>query len=370
MNIAILQHTFNPTTLGWVRGLEARGHRVMTVIANSKEPHGGWPEDMTVELVPDSSGLAAALAARLLPGRRGPVRAVPKLRLLARVLRDFETDVVIVKVYSLRNVIASVLALGLRLRRVGWLEQVAPPNREWRILRATGIIPHRLFTALDARPGGVADPLDPPSGGLPVITYAPVVPPPVTRPSLDGRPLRLLTVASFWDLEPKRAHWTLEAAHDAGLLDGRIRLTFAGLGREESLGHTYLLDRIAEFGAEEHVEVLRNVPHRAMPDLYDAHDLLVLPSSREQFGIAVPEAMAHGLAVVASDCVGSIGSIVPGVTGVIFRTTEQGDLARVLGELVADPGRIARMGEAGREFIIRHGSPEVTAALLEELIGP
>jgi glycosyltransferase involved in cell wall biosynthesis len=368
VNIVVLQHTFNPTALGWVRGLEARGHRVMTIIADPKEPYGGWAEDVNVTLVADAKGRFPALVRRLLPGRRGPVRSLPQLRPLLAALRDFETDAVLVKVYSLRNVVALLLALVLRVRRVAWIEEVPPPNREWRVLRRLGILPRRLFTALDARPGGVAEPLDPPAGGLPVITYAPVMPPVPQRTPITGRPIRILTVAAFWDLETKRAHWTLEAAHDAGLLDGTARITFAGLGREGSPGLVHLRERIDSLAAGAQVDVQLNVPYLAMSAVYGAHDLLVLPSSREQFGMAIPEAMAHGLAVVASDCVGAVGCIVPGVTGELFRTPARADLARVLRELADHPERISRMGAAGREFIIHHASPEVTAERLERLL--
>jgi len=368
MNIAILQHTFNPTAAGWVRGLEARGHRVMTVVASTKEPHGGWPSDMTVTLVPDASGAAARLASRLLVGRRGPVRSVPRIRELVRALRDFETDAVLVKVYSLRNVIALLIASVLRLRRVAWIEQAAPPNLEWRVLRWFGVVPRRFFTALDARPGGVAVPLEPPAGGLPVITYAPVVMPLRPREPLGQRPVRVLTVAAFWDLEPKRAHWTLEAADAAGLTGEDARFTFVGLGRDDSRGLRHLHDRIAELGSGLDVTVRTNVPYLEMAAVYAEHDLLVLPSSREQFGMAVPEAMAHGLAVIAADCVGSVGCIVPGETGELFRTADQTDLARILGELVRDPERIDRMGAAARRFIEDHASPAVTGGRIEALL--
>ena len=368
MNIVLLQHTFNPTTMGWVRGLEARGHRLLTIIANAKEPHGGWPEDLEVQLIPDRDSWSSLFADRLLPGRRAAIYRTPDPRLLRRTLRDFEADAVLAKVYSLRNVVALLVALTLRLRRVAWLEQVPPPNREWRILRRLGVLPRRMFTALDARHGGIADPLERPAGRMPVITYAPVIPAAVDRPASDGRPVRVLTVASFWDLEPKRAHWTLEAARDAGLLDGSAMFTFVGLGREESAGLVHLRRIIEDASAGDVADVRLGVSYREMPAVYDAHDLLVLPSSREQFGMAVPEAMAHGLAVIASDCIGSVGCIVPGVTGELFRATDRDELGRVLRALVHDPQRIARMGAAGREFIVRHGSPDVTAAMLERLL--
>lgn len=368
MRIVILQHTFNPTTLGWVRGLESRGHRVRTIIANPKEPFGGWPDDVDVVVVPDDAHWVSRIAARLLPGRQRAVYRIPRPRALRDALRCFEADAVLVKVYSLRNVIALVVALRLRLRRVAWIEQVPPPNLEWRLLRAVGVLPRRMFTALDARPGGIAQRLARPVGGMPVITYAPVIPAAPARRPVDGRPLRILTAAAFWDPEHKRPFWTLEAARDAGLLDGRLTFTFTGLGRDTSPSLQRLRDLISDLGVEPLVDVRVNVRFVEMSAVYAEHDVLVLPSAWEQFGMVVPEAMAHGLAVVASDCVGSVGCIVPGVTGELFRTSERDDLARVLAQLAARPDVVPIMGAAGREFITHHASPGRAAERLEQLL--
>ena len=365
----MLQHTFNPTTMGWVRGLEARGHRVLTLVARDTEPHGGWPEDLKVVVVPDTVRWVAWLGERLLPGRSSAVYRLPDLRRLRRELVRFEADAVLVKVYSLRNVLALLIALTLGIRRVGWIERVPPPNLEWRILGRIGVLPRRMFTALDARPGGIAAPLDPPAGGMQVITYAPVLPEAVAAAPAPGTPIRVLTAAAFWDPEHKRPFWTLEAARDAGLLDGSCRFTFTGLGRENSASLRMVRQLVDELEVGDLVDVRLNVPYAEMSAVYAAHHVLVLPSAWEQFGMVVPEAMAHGLVVVASDCIGSRGCVVPGVTGALFDTDDRDDLARVLRGLVDDPARIASIGAAAREFITLHAGPDVMAERLERLLG-
>jgi len=367
MHIAILQHTFNPTTLGWVRGLEARGHTVTTIVSHTKEPQGGWDEDLHVIVVPSDVRWARRIGRRLLPGRKAAVYALPRARVLRAVLREQRVDAVLVKVYSLRNVLASVLALTLRLRRLGWIEQAPPIGIEWRLLRAIGVLPRVLFTALDARPGGIAVPSDPPAGGLPVVTYAPVIPDRV--PSVPDSPrVRLLHVGAFWDEAVKRQVWTLRAAAAAGLTDGACTLTFVGLGRSDSPALLHLQGTLSELGLEGSVRIELNVAHRDMSSRFAQHDILLLWSAQEQFGMVVPEAMAHGLAVIATDVVGALGCIVPERTGLLVPVADERAFQAAVRRLVDDPALAARMGAAGREFIETHAAPAVTAEAIERLL--
>ena len=70
---------------------------------------------------------------------------------------------------------------------------------------------------------------------------------------------------------------------------------------------------------------------------------------QEGFGIVFLEAAAAGVPQVAGASGGAAEAVVDGVTGVLVRRpTEAGDVARAIGDLLADPGLRARMGRAGR----------------------
>jgi glycosyltransferase involved in cell wall biosynthesis len=75
-----------------------------------------------------------------------------------------------------------------------------------------------------------------------------------------------------------------------------------------------------------------------MAAAYDRFDVFVLPSRTEAFPLTVLEAMAAGVAVVATD-VGSVGeAIVDGTSGLLVRPDDAGALAGALTRVLRDDG--------------------------------
>ena len=95
--------------------------------------------------------------------------------------------------------------------------------------------------------------------------------------------------------------------------------------------------------------------------------LLVLPSHVENMPISVLEAMAAGDPVVATR-IGAIPEMVEhGVTGLLVPPGDVPALAGALEELLADPARRERMGEAGRARAARHYSVDHVMPRLEAI---
>jgi len=85
-----------------------------------------------------------------------------------------------------------------------------------------------------------------------------------------------------------------------------------------------------------------------IPQLLAALDAFVLTSRWEGLSLAVLEAMACGLPVVASDIPGNRDLVLPEADGLLAPCEDSGAFAGQIGRLVADPDLRDRFGQAGR----------------------
>ncbi|MCW5733953.1 MAG: glycosyltransferase family 4 protein [Enhydrobacter sp.] len=171
-----------------------------------------------------------------------------------------------------------------------------------------------------------------------------------TRPSRER--VRLLFTGKL--IERKRP---LDLIRAAALLQGRgakVEVAFAGSGELE-----VELKRAAK---EAGIVAVFNgfVNQSALPGVYAAADMLVLPSdARETWGLVVNEAMACGLPAVVSDMVGCGPDLIEeGATGAVFPLGDVAGLADAIDRTLAlDP---VRSCEAVRARIALY-SPQRTA---------
>jgi glycosyltransferase involved in cell wall biosynthesis len=139
--------------------------------------------------------------------------------------------------------------------------------------------------------------------------------------------VRLLLAVGRIDPHYKQDFDPLVAAVEPFLrrADGTWRLVLAGRADGQQLGQ--LQAYLRAFDLERLVEILPNPREEVKPVLYQAADIFLAPydGMQESFGIAVTEAMATGVPIVAASWNGLRESVEDGVTGLLAPTYLPGE---------------------------------------------
>lgn len=110
-----------------------------------------------------------------------------------------------------------------------------------------------------------------------------------------------------------------------------------------------------------------------VPGLLSSMDVVVLPSLWEGQPLAVLEAWAMEKPVVATRVKGTASLVDDGGTGVLVPACDPAAIASAVSDLLADPGRARRLGQAGRRVVQERFDLEKTtreiAVLYERLAG-
>lgn len=110
------------------------------------------------------------------------------------------------------------------------------------------------------------------------------------------------------------------------------------------------------------------LPPSQIKQLYRAADLFVWPAIKEAFGMALLEAQAAGLPVVAGRSGGVASIVAEGETGMLAPETDASAFADAVGALLADPYRRRALGRAAMRRAARENDISVAADLLHRHI--
>jgi glycosyltransferase involved in cell wall biosynthesis len=162
-------------------------------------------------------------------------------------------------------------------------------------------------------------------------------------------------------LQPwKRPGDLLEAFAATGIL--RAVLVFAGDG---PLRQT-LYQRALDLGIADRVRFLGFVNQSALPAVYKAADLMVLPSEYEPFAVVVNEALCCGCPVAASDRVGAATDLIAPVNpDFVFPCGDVPALTEILQSAVSDPTELARRGQDSLRRMQSWSTQENISGVLE-----
>jgi glycosyltransferase involved in cell wall biosynthesis len=155
--------------------------------------------------------------------------------------------------------------------------------------------------------------------------------------------LQLLCVAT---LTARKGHAVLLEAL-AGLKQLQWSLHLVGSATRDPATAQQLRNASTALGLAQRVHWHGEVDETSLSAHYAAADLFVLPSYHEGYGMAVAEALAHGLPVVATDA-GALPQTLPHAAGRLVPPGDAAALRAALLALLADPGARAACARAAR----------------------
>ncbi len=166
----------------------------------------------------------------------------------------------------------------------------------------------------------------------------------------------------------KGVHLILEAFRDVLKHHPESQLVIVGpTYKYESSYYASLQAAVREWGLSGHVVFTCKVASN-VAEYMRAADVFVLPSTREGLPISVLEAMACGLAIVASDIPEIARSQIQHCQeGLLVPVGDVGALAGALARVICDKGLRARIGAAARERAVREFSVESVDGRYQDL---
>jgi glycosyltransferase involved in cell wall biosynthesis len=194
----------------------------------------------------------------------------------------------------------------------------------------------------------------------------------VVRPGNDPVPsapgsndgvVRLLSIGS---VVPGKGYDLLIAALVA-LVDMPWRLTIAGDRTRNPAAAAQLDADIQAYGLGDRVAVLGAVPAERIIELYLASDIFVLASRFEGYGMALAEAIGHGLPVVSTRA-GAIPETVPADAGLLVPPDDTVALAQALRRLIGDPAERRRLATNARAAAAQLPTWQASARLFASAI--
>jgi glycosyltransferase involved in cell wall biosynthesis len=164
--------------------------------------------------------------------------------------------------------------------------------------------------------------------------------------------------------KPKKTDMVLNLIGASAGLSSEVLVVVAG----EGPGRPRVEDEVARLGLGGRVRLTGRVEHEDVRRFYAACDVFAYPSIVDRPWLAVLEAQACGRPVVTMRTRSAELTVKAGSTGVLARDLDE--FGSQLGTLVEDRTRCESMGEAAREYVVRHHSVARRIDQIEELLAP
>lgn len=179
-----------------------------------------------------------------------------------------------------------------------------------------------------------------------------------------AEPGRVLCVG--WVIPRKNTLGALRAFSRVVAAGADARLVIAGTPKEQDY-YQQVLDFIAANRLNERVELLGHIGHEELREQLSRAAVFLLASRQENSPMAIAEAMAVGVPVVASNRCGMPYMIEEGRSGFLVEPEDDGQIADRLRRLLNDASAAEQMGKRGREIALARFHPDAVARRTREV---
>lgn len=234
--------------------------------------------------------------------------------------------------------------------------------RHYKIMfrRAAGVIaPSRFLANRLAKMGCPEDKLHVSGCGVDPTQFSPT----------SREPQRMIAVGRM--VEKKAPHLTIRAF-------AQICRNFPG-ARLDMIGDGPMVDEcrdlIHDLGVGERIHLHGAQTHDAVADMMQTASIFVQHSvtgrdgNTEGLPVAILEAMASGLPIISTHHSGIPEAVDDGITGILVAEHDVGGMAAAMAELLDDPQRSARLGEAGRARVLARFTRDQARDRLRVIMG-
>lgn len=354
---------YHTNMVPWVRILRAGGHDVsihVTAVGPTENHNDLSPKMLMPSL------LSRVLMTFFARGDRRELWVSPAFTDYFRILRRENADVVVVRgVTRWFCRLAAICAMLQGKKLVIYDQEDIAPKAWGTWMRRSGfrlLGVHHMTTRLatgDPTKWGAAFPL-PFGNSFPQEIVG------ARRPT--HWPPRLLMVAKYRE---RKEHRTLIRAAARIAADHSFTLTFCGevasIADQDFCAD--LMKLAVDLGIGDRVKFINNVPHSEMKQVYDEHDLFVLPSRFEPAAVSPIEAAWCGCAVLISSDSGTRG-YVPTDSDFDFATGDVDILSQKLSAMLSTKEHLDRLRELCFSHISRVADDRKVLASFEFMTFP
>ncbi len=159
------------------------------------------------------------------------------------------------------------------------------------------------------------------------------------------------TILFVGNLIPRKGlHFLIEAAKKILKEQPETQFVIVGEGPQKN----QIIQEIENANIAGNFRLLGALKEIELQKIYSCADIFVLPSLQEGQGIVILEAQAAATPVVAFDIGGINETVINNQTGILAKPGNIEELTQALLKLLADKALREKMGQAGRDFVLKN----------------